>query len=172
MRSSAASQVLPRSRWTPPSPRRAPGSDARADLSLWVRLLESHNLMLAEVRKRLADRSTLPRFDLLANLAREDGQTLAALSRRMLVTAGNLTGLVDRAARDGLVIKRSDASDRRVSRVYLTRKGRTLVQEMIPRHARAVQRTLSPLGAQEQGELRRLLGKLRTGLATAAPGRA
>jgi DNA-binding MarR family transcriptional regulator len=114
----------------------------------------------------------MARFDLLANLDRKDGQTLASLSRNMLVTAGNLTGLVDRAARDGLVIKRSDASDRRVSRVYLTRKGRTLVQEMIPRHARAVQRTLSPLGPQEQGELRRLLGKLRTGLATAASGRA
>ena len=69
-------------------------SDAttRGNVSLWVRLLESHNLMLSEVRRRLADDCTMPRFDLLANLEREDGQTLAALSRRMLVTAGNLTG--------------------------------------------------------------------------------
>lgn len=108
----------------------------------------------------------MARFDLLANLDRTDGQTLASLSRNMLVTAGNLTGLVDRAARDGLVVKRSDARDRRVSRVHLTRKGRQLVQQMIPRHARAVQRTLAPLAAQEQGELRRLLGKLRSGLTT------
>jgi DNA-binding MarR family transcriptional regulator len=84
----------------------------------------------------------------------------------MLVTAGNLTGLVDRAARDALVVKRSDVSDRRVSRVYLTRKGHALARQMIPKHARAVQRTLAPLGPKEQGELGRLLGKL--GLATYA----
>jgi DNA-binding MarR family transcriptional regulator len=130
----------------------------------WVRLLECHAHVLAALRTELLPECTMARFDLLANLDRADGQPLASLSRNMLVTAGNLTGLVDRAARDGLVVKRSDARDRRVSRVYLTRKGRTLVQQMIPRHARAVHRTLSPLAPQEQGELRRLLGKLRAGL--------
>src|SRR5688572_25252233 len=100
--------------------RTSPGeSQARAAVSLWVRLLESHNLILAEVRRRLAEECTMPRFDLLANLEREDGQTLAQLSRRMLVTAGNLTGLVDRAERDGVVERRADPSDRRLSRVYL-----------------------------------------------------
>ena len=106
----------------------------------------------------------MARFDLLATLERSDGQTLAQLSRALLVTAGNLTGLVDRAARDGLVVKRSDERDKRVSRAYLTRKGRTLVQQLVPRHARAVQRTLAPLSTQEQGDLRRILGKLRDGL--------
>jgi DNA-binding MarR family transcriptional regulator len=130
----------------------------------WVRLLECHAHVLAALRTELLPECTMARFDLLANLDRKGGQTLAALSRNMLVTAGNLTGLVDRAARDGLVVKRSDARDRRVSRVYLTRKGRSLVQQMIPLHARAVQRTLSPLASQEQGELWRLLGKLRDGL--------
>jgi DNA-binding MarR family transcriptional regulator len=106
----------------------------------------------------------MARFDLLATLDRDDGQTLAALSRTLLVTAGNLTGLVDRAARDGLVVKRSDARDRRVSRVYLTRKGRALVAELIPRHALAVERTFASLEQTEQTELRRLLGKLKAGL--------
>lgn len=120
--------------------------------------------MLAALRDELLPECTMARFDLLATLDRNDGQPLASLSRVLLVTAGNLTGLVDRAARDGLVVKRSDARDRRVSRVYLTRKGRALVQQLVPRHARAVQRTLSPLSAQEQGDLRRILGKLRDGL--------
>jgi DNA-binding MarR family transcriptional regulator len=133
-------------------------------VSAWVRMLECHQRMLAALRDELLPECTMARFDLLATLDRSDGQTLAQLSRALLVTAGNLTGLVDRAARDGLVVKRSDAHDRRVSRVYLTRKGRTLVQQLVPRHARAVQRTLSPLSAQEQGDLRRILGKLRDGL--------
>ena len=135
-------------------------------VSAWVRLLECHALVLAALRDELLPEITMARFDLLASLDREDGQTLASLSRNLLVTAGNLTGLVDRAARDGLVIKRTDARDRRVSRVYLTRKGRSIAAHAIPKHARAVQRTLAPISVQEQNELRRILGKLRDGLAS------
>ncbi|MBL8613806.1 MAG: MarR family transcriptional regulator [Myxococcales bacterium] len=141
-------------------PRRAPN----LDLSLWVRLLESKNLMLGEIRRRIGDASTLPRFDLLANLLREDGQTLAGLSRRMLVTAGNLTGLVDRAERDGVVVRRPDPSDRRLSRVYLTPKGQRLAEELLPAHAKLVSELLSGLDVAERRELRRLLGKLRDSL--------
>jgi DNA-binding MarR family transcriptional regulator len=139
---------------------------ASIGVSLWVRLLESHNLMLAEVRRSLADDCTMPRFDLLANLEREDGQTLAALSRRMLVTAGNLTGLVDRAERDGVVERRPDPGDRRLSRVFLTPKGRELVHALIPAHAGHVSELLASLDAGERRELRRLLGKLRDALLT------
>jgi DNA-binding MarR family transcriptional regulator len=121
--------------------------------------------MLAEIRRRLAEQCTMARFDLLANLERQDAQTLAALSRRMLVTAGNLTGLVDRAERDGFVERRPDASDRRLSRVFLTSKGRELVQALIPIHAAHVSELLSSLDATERRELRRLLGKLRESLA-------
>ncbi|MGH7295959.1 MAG: MarR family winged helix-turn-helix transcriptional regulator [Polyangiaceae bacterium] len=141
-------------------------SVASVGVSLWVRLLESHNLMLSQVRRRLAADSTMPRFDLLANLEREDGQTLAALSRHMLVTAGNLTGLVDRAERDGVVERRADPADRRLSRVFLTGKGKDLVQSLIPVHTSHVSELLSSLDASERRELRRLLGKLRDSLLT------
>jgi DNA-binding MarR family transcriptional regulator len=144
------------------------GEGHRGDVSLWVRLLESHNLMLAEIRRRLADAATMPRFDLLANLEREDGQTLAALSRRMLVTAGNLTGLVDRAERDGVVERRADPKDRRLSRVYLTPKGRALIVALLPGHAEHVGELLAGLDASERRDLRRLLGKLRDSLAGAS----
>ena len=139
-------------------------SVASIGVSLWVRLLESHNLMLGDLRRRLAEDCTMPRFDLLANLEREDGQTLAALSRRMLVTAGNLTGLVDRAERDGVVERRPDPSDRRLSRVWLTSKGRELVQSLLPAHAAHVSELLAALDATERRDLRRLLGKLRDSL--------
>jgi DNA-binding MarR family transcriptional regulator len=120
--------------------------------------------MQIEVRRRLASSCTMPRFDLLANLEREDGQTPAALSRRMRVTAGNLTGLVDRAERDGLVERRPDPGDRRLSRVFLTPRGRELVQALIPQHAAHVSELLSLLEAAERRELRRLLGRLRESL--------
>jgi DNA-binding MarR family transcriptional regulator len=134
---------------------------ANPDVSLWVRLLESHNLMLGEIRRRLSGSVTMPRFDLLANLAREDGQALAVLSRHMLVTAGNVTGLVDRAERDGVVERRTDPHDRRISRVFLTTKGRELITMLLPLHATHVTELLARLDVAERRELRRLLGKLR-----------
>jgi DNA-binding MarR family transcriptional regulator len=154
------------SRKSDPGKKEATNGEAtsRNNVSLWVRLLESHNLMLAEIRRRLADAATMPRFDLLANLERQDGQTLAALSRRMLVTAGNLTGLVDRAERDGVVERRADPRDRRLSRVYLTDKGRELIQSLLPVHADHVNELLADLEPAERRELRRLLGKLRDSL--------
>jgi DNA-binding MarR family transcriptional regulator len=146
------------------APAREGDAVASIGVSIWVRLLESHNRMLAELRQRLADDCTLPRFDLLVNLEREDGQTLAALSRRMLVTAGNLTGLVDRAERDGVVERRPDPADRRLSRVYLTAQGRELVQGLVPVHGQHVSELLATLDSTERRELRRLLGKLRDSL--------
>jgi DNA-binding MarR family transcriptional regulator len=108
----------------------------------------------------------MARFDLLANLERDDGQTLAALSRRMLVTAGNLTGLVDRAERDGVVKRRADPRDRRLSRVFLTARGRRLITQILPLHGDHVGELLAGLDAGERRELRRLLGKLRDSLAS------
>jgi DNA-binding MarR family transcriptional regulator len=86
----------------------------------------------------------------------------------MLVTAGNLTGLVDRAERDGAVERRPDPSDRRLSRVFLTPRGRDLVQSLIPVHAAHVSELLSSLEASERRDLRRLLGRLRGSLAARA----
>ena len=139
-------------------------ASVKANVSVWVRLLESHNLILGELRHRLAEDCTIARFDLLANLERADGQTLVALSRRMLVTAGNLTGLVDRAERDGMVERKDDPRDRRVSRVFLTAKGRQLVTALLPAHAAHVGDLLRGLQPTERRELRRLLGKLRDSL--------
>lgn len=141
-------------------------------VSLWFRLLSCHSVMLDELRRELEDRVTLARFDLLASLSRDDGQTLASLSRALLVTAGNLTGLVDRAERDGVVERRPDRADRRLARVWLTVRGRALIQELLPAHAKQVHELLGGLPAQERRDLRRLLGSLREHLAPRRENRA
>jgi DNA-binding MarR family transcriptional regulator len=141
----------------------------------WVRILAVHKRALAAIREDLEHEMTLPRFDLLANLVRGDGQTLASLSRSMLVTAGNLTGLVDRAARDGLVERRADPSDRRAWRVHLTPKGQRAFRDAERRHAARVAKVFSALSPAEIATLTRLLDKLRTTLRTpdiAVPSRA
>lgn len=137
-------------------------------VSLWFRLLTCHAVMLGTLRQKLDDQVTLARFDLLASLHRSDGQTLAALSRAMLVTAGNLTGLVDRAERDGVLERRPDPRDRRLARVWLTKKGRALIEELLPTHANQVHELLRGLPAQDRKDLRKLLGGLRDHLAASS----
>ena len=117
--------------------------------------------MLTELRRRLEERMTMARFDLLASLHRHDGQTLAGLSRALLVTAGNVTGLVDRAERDGVVERRPDPEDRRASRVWLTDRGRTLIKSVLPIHDKQVHEMLAGLPREERRELRKVLGALR-----------
>jgi DNA-binding MarR family transcriptional regulator len=129
--------------------------------SIVVRLLATHNLLIGALRRGLAPELTLARFDLLAQLAREDGPTLASLSRHMLVTAGNLTGLVDRAERDGIVERRADPKDRRLTRVFLTTRGEKLAQRAIREHNRLAEELLAPMPEADRKSLRDLLGRLR-----------
>lgn len=130
-------------------------------MSLWIRLLKSHNLIVGELRKRLQDKCTFPQFDVLAQLAREpDGTSMMELSRRLLVSAGNTTGVVDRLERDGLVRRQQDPRDRRVTRIRLTPRGRAFAQLLVPRHGRDVGEILGVLQPREQRLLRDLLGRL------------
>lgn len=135
-------------------------------VSLWFRLLRCHAMMLAELRRHLDDKTTLARFDLLASLHRQDGQTLAGLSRDLLVTAGNVTGLVDRAERDGHVSRRAEPKDRRIARVWLTSAGKALIRSLLPIHAQHVNALVDGLPAADRRDLRRLLGSLRDHLET------
>jgi DNA-binding MarR family transcriptional regulator len=143
-----------------PAARAAAATHERAALRAWIRLLRVHKTLLAEVRDEMQGDVTLPRFDLLSNLDREDGQTLAALSRHMLVTAGNLTGLVDRAERDGLVERRADAHDRRATHVHLTKRGRKLFDDASRRHADRIGTRLAALEPADLETLSRLFDQI------------
>jgi DNA-binding MarR family transcriptional regulator len=148
----------------------APASE-QAAVRAWVRILAVQKRGLTAIRDDLEREMTLPRFDLLSNLARADGQTLASLSRSMLVTAGNLTGLVDRAARDGMVERRADPTDRRAWRVHLTPKGMRAFRDAERRHANRVAKLFGALSLSELSTLTRLLDKVREALGVAEPAR-
>src|SRR5258708_344048 len=101
-------------------------TDDRLELRLWLRLLTCSNLIDARVRRGLRDTfdTTLPRFDLLAQLDRApDGLSLSALSRRLMVSNGNMTGLVERLAAEGLVASRPQDGDRRGPLVHMSVAG-------------------------------------------------
>jgi DNA-binding MarR family transcriptional regulator len=134
-------------------------------LSVWVRLLKAHALLMREVRRRVPEDLTLPQFDVLVQLARrEAGMTPGELTRELLVTAGNVTGIVERLAGVGLVERRPVPEDRRAVRVRLTTRGRRLMQRAIPRHRRDVGALLERVATQDLASLRDLLGTVSRAL--------
>ncbi len=143
--------------------------DARASLRTWLRLLACTNLVEREVRGRLRDRfdTTLPRFDVLAQLdaaARESNAevTMSDLSRRLMVTNGNLTSLVERLVREGLVKRETMATDRRTQIVRLTAAGKRSLDAMTPEHQEWIASLFAELTPADRTRLYDLLGKLRT----------
>ena len=110
---------------------------SKHQLRLWLRLLSCTNLITAEIRQRLRSEFefTLPRFDLMAQLDREpNGLRLSELSKRMMVTNGNLTGLVDRLIEEGYVRRVDDPTDGRASVVRLTRVGADIFRKLAAAH--------------------------------------
>ena len=135
-------------------------SEPHVATSVWVRLLKAHSLLLREVRRRVPAPLTLPQFDVLAQLYRGGAMTPGELTRELLVTAGNVTGIVERLTRMGLVSRHRVPEDGRAVRVRLTPRGRQLMSRAIPRHRRDVAALLSVLPAGELERLRLLLGTL------------
>lgn len=115
---------------------RDPSKDIASELRLWLRMLSCTNRVSNEIRSRLRAEFgvTLPRFDLLAQLDRErDGLQLGELSRRLMVTNGNVTGLVGRLVAEGLIRRDVDA-DRRAAVVRLTPHGKATFRKMAQTH--------------------------------------
>ncbi|HPF26627.1 MAG TPA: MarR family transcriptional regulator [Steroidobacteraceae bacterium] len=133
-------------------------------LRLWLRLLTCTNLIETSIRQRLQSRfgTTLPRFDLLAQLERApDGLKMGELSRRMMVTGGNVTGITDALEAEGLVTRLADSADRRALRVKLTAEGRRLFQRMASEHEKWVIELFAGIGARDKARLGELLGQLK-----------
>src|ERR1044072_8385882 len=104
---------------------------------LWVRLLTCANLIEGEVRGRLRERFdvTLPRFDLMAQLDKApEGMTLSDVSKRMMFSNGNFTGLVERLVESGHLDRRTSETDRRVQVIRLTKSGRAEFRRMAAEH--------------------------------------
>jgi DNA-binding MarR family transcriptional regulator len=136
-------------------------SEGALALSVWVRLLKAHGLVLREVRRWVPEGLTLPQFDVLVQLhRREEGMTPGELTRALLVTAGNVTGIVSRLVDGGLAARRPVPEDRRTVRIRLTPRGRRLMGRAIPRHRRDVAGLLAGVSPADLVRLRDLLGRL------------
>jgi DNA-binding MarR family transcriptional regulator len=137
--------------------------DHRA-LRIWLRLLTCTQLMERRVRSRLRERfgTTLPRFDLMAQLERHpEGLKMNELSRLLMVTGGNVTAIVDQLEKEGLVERLDNSADRRAFCIRLTRAGERSFAEMARAHEEWVVELLAGLSRREHDELLKLLAKVK-----------
>jgi DNA-binding MarR family transcriptional regulator len=133
-------------------------------LRIWLRLLTCTQLIERRVRSGLREdfATTLPRFDLMAQLERHrEGLRMNELSRLLMVTGGNITAIVDQLEKEGLVERLDDSADRRAFRIRLTRAGEKSFTEMARAHEQWVVELLAGLTRKEHDELLKLLAKLK-----------
>lgn len=144
----------------------APETGSR-DVKLWLRLLSSVNLIETVLRQRMREQfgSTLPRFDMLAQLNRfPDGIKMGELSRLMLVTGGNITGLADSLEKEGMAVRVYDPSDRRSCRIKLTAAGKQQFDLMATAHQQWLNELMGNLPGKEKDQLYTLLGNFKSQL--------
>jgi DNA-binding MarR family transcriptional regulator len=139
-------------------------------LRLWIRILRAARAIEAEVRDRLRVNFdvTLPQFDVMAALERKpDGMTMTELSRFLMVSNGNVTGIIDRLVTDKLVVRQAPANDRRAIIVKLTARGLKDFAAMAKAHQGWVDNLLSEFDAAEAetliDHLDGLSGRIRNG---------
>ena len=145
------------------------------ELRLWLRLLTCTTLIEGEVRNRLRERFdvTLPRFDLMAQLDKvPEGMTLSDVSKRMMVSNGNVTGLVERLVESGHLDRRTSGTDRRVQVIRLTKIGRAEFRKMAAEHENWIADIFSDLTPKDVRELMRLLAKTKASAQKSAKRRA
>ncbi|SDD20456.1 transcriptional regulator, MarR family [Massilia sp. PDC64] len=141
-----------------------PPDDAPLDLKLWLRLLSCTVRVENTIRSRLRTTFgiTLPRFDLMAQLERyPDGLRMGELSKRMMVTGGNVTGIADQLEREELVARVPDPQDGRAFVLKLTPRGRTVFAEMAAVHEEWVADLFRDIPSDDKATMIALLDTLK-----------
>lgn len=138
--------------------------DHHQSLKLWLRMLSCTMRIENEIRSRLRATFdiTLPRFDLMAQLERQpDGLRMGELSKRMMVTGGNITGITDQLEREQLVVRVTDPHDRRASSVQLTTAGRAAFNAMAAVHEGWIEELLQDIATEDKAQLIVLLARMK-----------
>ncbi len=141
--------------------------DDHHSIKLWLRLLTCSSLIETELRGALREnfQTTLPRFDFLAQLERvPEGLTMGALSQRMMVSGGNVSGIATQLVKEGLVDRSPVPDNRRTFIVKLTPKGRRTFRKMAEQHEEWIIGMLGHLDPEEVEQLMTLLARVKEGV--------
>lgn len=153
--------MTPRSAASPPGPDPASGPDPDTALKLWVVLARAHQAIYARAAADIARYGlTLTEFGILEALHHKGPMLLGEVQRKLLVSSGGITYLVDRLVQQGLVERQPCPGDRRARYAVLTPKGQAFIQQTFPRHAQWIAQTVAGLDQTEQRDAAHLLRRL------------
>jgi DNA-binding MarR family transcriptional regulator len=131
------------------------------EVRTWVQLVRTTVRLERHLEQALEVHGlSIAQFDILATLGFEQGITQQELAERLLVTKGNICGMIDRMEGNGWVERRSDCADRRVNRLFLTRRGKDRLAQAMPSQQALAQRILGALTPPELQTLHQLLVRL------------
>jgi DNA-binding MarR family transcriptional regulator len=139
--------------------------ERKARLRLWIRLLRASRFIEGVTRERFKVQfnMTLPRFDVMAALYRKpDGMLMSEIARFLIVSNGNVTGIVDRLVSEGLVARSQRNGDRRTSFITLTRRGRAAFATMATAHEHWIDELLGAISARDAEQLSAKLKSFRS----------
>lgn len=143
----------------------AANDPSKTHLRLWIRLLRTSRAIEADVRERLRLEFdvTLPRFDLMAALYRHpEGMKMSSLSKFLMVSNGNVTGIVDRMEKDGLVIRSQPDGDRRSWIIKLTKTGTQFFEKMATRHQVWIDEIFQDVPLEDAEVVQTILSNIKT----------
>jgi DNA-binding MarR family transcriptional regulator len=149
------------------APHKANGAtiERKARLRLWIRLLRASRFIEGVTRERFKEQfnMTLPRFDVMAALYRQpEGMLMSEIARFLIVSNGNVTGIVDRLVAEGLVARSQRNGDRRTSFITLTRRGRSAFAGMANAHEHWIDELLGGVSARDAEQLSAKLKSFRS----------
>ena len=127
-------------------------------IRVWFRFLRLESRIRSAVADRLrAIGLSVPQCDVLTTLTEAEGISQQELAKRLYVTKGNISGLLDRLEQAGLVERRSIAADRRQYAIYLTAAGREAAERAIALQHQLIGATLGKLAPEKLAALETLL---------------
>ena len=127
----------------------------------WLQLVRAYNYIEARISADLRRVDlTLARFHVLVELAKHGPMSQQTLADRLLVTKGNIVGLIDKLSARGFVERQSSATDRRVNVLRVTPAGRRIVERTLPRQMELIASLMQPLNPREAVSLKALLKRL------------
>lgn len=141
--------------------------DTRQHLRLWLKLLKTTGSMEVMLRNRMKAEcdTTLPRFDVMAALDHHpDGLRMSELSKFLMVSNGNVTGIANVLVDEGLVSRRAAEGDARVQILQLTEDGKRSFADMAAKHAGWVDDMMAPIDDDMMQQTMHLLDQIQQGL--------
>src|SRR5258708_5193073 len=150
----------------PPDPSKCPNAPSEPSLAAWFSIVRVYHKVVRKLERRLDQHSlALAHFEMLVKLSMAEGMTQQELAARLLVTKGNVCVLLDRMESNGWVARREHPEDRRANRLFLTRQGKKLLDDVLPEHLKLIREMMSVMSSPEQKAVHEALDRIDQSMA-------